>query len=309
MIETTILDIEHQSLVKDYFFRFPPEISEHTFTNLFVWRKSRPVYFAEVAGSLLLFIGAKEGSDHHKILFGPPVGTLSLPEAIEILGDAVKGAVRLPAEAVREFTDVGYTLQADRTNADYVYLVDDLARLPGRHYAKKRNQVKKCLKAHHCEYEPVTADLVPHCMAMQQRWCSTRSCNSDPGLCAEYLAIVSMFENFSELGLIGGAIRVDGDIQAFAIGEQLHPDVAVCHFEKALPGVQGLGQLINQWIALHGLSNFTFVNREQDLGVPGLRQAKKSYHPHHLVEKYTLSLTSGGTECGEIVPGCADQQD
>ena len=307
MIETTILGIEHQSLVRDYFSRFPPEISEHTFTNLFVWRKSRPVYFAEVADSLLLLIDTKGSSGRHKILFGPPVGTLSLSEAIERLGDIVEGAVRLPAEAARELTDVGYTLQADRANADYVYLVDDLARLPGRHYAKKRNQVKKCLKAYHCEYEPVTADLVPHCMTMQQRWCSTRSCKNDPGLCAEYLAIVSMFENFSELGLTGGAIRVDGDLQAFAIGEQLQTDVAVCHFEKSLPGIQGLGQLINQWFTLHALSDFTFVNREQDLGVPGLRQAKKSYHPHHMVEKYTLPPAAGGPECKELIPDCAGQ--
>jgi hypothetical protein len=101
-----------------------------------------------------------------------------------------------------------------------------------------------------------------------------------------------MFENFKELDLIGGAIRVDGVIQAFAIAEQLSPGVAVCHFEKALPGIQGLGQLINKWFALRGLKDFTFINREQDLGVPGLRQAKKSYHPHHLVEKYTLSVDS-----------------
>jgi hypothetical protein len=132
---------------------------------------------------------------------------------------------------------------------------------------------------------------------MQQYWCSLRSCDTEPGLCDEYAAILSMFDNFAELDLVGGAIRVDGEIQAFAIAEQLCPEMAVCHFEKALPGVQGLGQLINQWFALYGLASFTFVNREQDLGVPGLRQAKESYHPHHLIEKYTLSLAIVEPNC------------
>ena len=114
---------------------------------------------------------------------------------------------------------------------------------------------------------------------MQKRWCASRSCTSEPALCNEYASILSMFKNFKELDLIGGAIRVDGEIQAFAIAEQLGPGIAVCHFEKALSGIQGLGPLINQWFALYGLKDFTFINREQDLGIPGLRQAKQSYRP------------------------------
>ncbi|HHD64043.1 MAG TPA: DUF2156 domain-containing protein [Desulfobulbaceae bacterium] len=307
MIETKILNIEHQALIKDFFARFPPEISEHTFTNLFVWSNSRPVYFAEKENSLLVFIDAQDAPRPATILFGPPVGGLPISEVVAMMGDSLEGAIRLPAEPASELTDAGYALQPDRDNADYVYLVEDLARLSGRHYAKKRNQIKKCLKAHSCAYESITADLVPQCIALQQRWCTSRSCDTEPGLCAEYTAILTMFEHFFELDLIGGAIRVNGEIQAFAIGEQLNPETAVCHFEKALPGMQGLGQLINQWFALYGLTGFTFVNREQDMGVPGLRQAKKSYHPHHLVKKYTLSLTGNEPVCTTGFPGCVDE--
>jgi len=66
----------------------------------------------------------------------------------------------------------------------------------------------------------------------------------------------------------------------------------VWHFEKAMPDIQGLGQLINQWFSLHSLRGFEFVNREQDLGIPGLRQAKESYFPHHMVEKFTALMPS-----------------
>ncbi len=308
MITTRLLRFEHQTLINNYFSRFPPVLSEHTFTNLFVWSKSRPVYFAEKDNSLLFFIDAEDASRPHTILFGPPVGELPISEAVAMVGDSLAGAIRLPAESASELTAAGYFPKPDRDNGDYVYLVEDLARLAGRHYAKKRNQIKKCLKAYSCAYEPITAELVPQCIGLQQRWCASRSCDTEPGLCAEYKAILTMFEHFSELDLIGGAIRVDGEIQAFSIGEQLNSDTAVCHFEKAMSGVQGLGQLINQWFTLYGLKRFTFVNREQDLGVPGLRQAKKSYHPHHLVEKYTLSLTGDEPVCTSGVPGCADDQ-
>ena len=309
MIKTNQLDLEHRSLIRDFFTRFPPEISEHTFTNFFAWNNSRPVYFALVDESLVFFIEEKKSLANRRILFGPAAGRLSLAETIEIFGSTIGGAVRLPADSAAELTAAGYDLHADRDNADYVYRVEDLAQLAGRHYAKKLNQVKKCLNAHHCEYEPVTSSLIPDCIAMQQRWCASKSCTTDPGLCDEYLAILSMFENFTELDLIGGAIRIDGEIEAFSIAEQLSPGTAVCHFEKALPGVQGLGQLINQWFALYGLTDFTFINREQDLGVPGLRQAKKSYHPHHLVDKYILSLDTDEPVCKIFVQGCADEQD
>jgi len=98
------------------------------------------------------------------------------------------------------------------------------------------------------------------------------------------------FDNYQRLNVTGGAIRVDGEIKPFAIGEQLNPTTAVCHFEKALPEIHGLAQLINQWFAKFGLQKFEFINREQDLGIPGLRQAKESYYPHHLLEKFTVQL-------------------
>jgi hypothetical protein len=107
----------------------------------------------------------------------------------------------------------------------------------------------------------------------------------------EYSAIREAFSHYEELDPIGGAIRVNGKVEAYAVGEKLAPGTAVCHFEKAMPNVKGLGQLINQWFAKYSLSDFEFVNREQDLGVPGLRRAKESYFPHHMVEKFTARIS------------------
>jgi hypothetical protein len=195
----------------------------------------------------------------------------------------------------------GLQVANDRDNADYVYRVKDLAQLEGRRFHKKRNLIKQCLQAYDCTYEPITPGLITECTAMLDRWCKARRCRHDPGLCSESLAVRESFSHWELLRLVGGAIRIDGDIQAFALGEMLRPGTAVCHFEKAMPGFQGLGQLINQWFAKYALQDFEFENREQDLGIPGLRQAKKSYHPDHMVEKYLAWFPSAESHTLSVV--------
>ena len=108
----------------------------------------------------------------------------------------------------------------------------------------------------------------------------------------------------------GGVIRINGAVQAYAIAEELHPGTAVWHFEKAMGGIPGLGQLINQWFAKYGLSGFKYVNREQDLGIPGLRQAKRSYFPDHMVAKYSIAISTSQpfTIPGIKAKGCASEE-
>lgn len=290
MPEIRPLTLSDRSLVCDYLRIYPPEISEHTFTNLFIWQFYRPIFFAEIANSLVFLVKAA-GADDKYILFGPPAGTISIHDVFAAFGPDIIGAVRIPASAVETLPAPDFIVTPDRDNADYVYRVVDLAELAGRRYAKKRNHIKQCLSSYSCEYVPLTADLIAECEVMQENWCRTRDCRRNPGLCNEANAIAEIFAHFNEFKLLGGAVRVEGKIQAFAIAEALHPGTAVWHFEKAMTSVQGLGQLITQWFARHGLAGFTYVNREQDLGIPGIRQAKESYYPHHMVRKNSLSLS------------------
>jgi hypothetical protein len=146
------------------------------------------------------------------------------------------------------------------------------------------------LAAYDCQYELITEKTVPECLAMQDRWCAARDCKTEPGLCGEYRAIEETLRHYKELPLTGCAIRIAGNIEAFTVGEALNPSTAVCHFEKAMPQFHGLAQLINQRFAKENLAEFTYVNREQDLGIPGLRKAKESYFPDHLVEKVRIVL-------------------
>ncbi|MFZ5775576.1 MAG: DUF2156 domain-containing protein [Thermodesulfobacteriota bacterium] len=281
------LTLDDRPLVNDYLRRYPPQVSELTFTNLFAWRYSRPVWLAEFQQSLLFFAQAR----HDFVLLGNPIGPVTLAEVLAAYGDRLDRVERYPKD-MTDNTEIPSNIltEEDRDNADYVYRVQDLAELPGRHFAGKRNHITRCLNEHDCRYEEISAANLDECLAMQERWCAARDCGATPGLCGEFRAIVEALTHFEAFALTGGAIRIGKEIEAFTVAEPLAPGMAVCHFEKAMPHVHGLGQLINQWFAQFGLAGFTYVNREQDLGIPGLRQAKESYHPEFLVEKVRLVL-------------------
>jgi uncharacterized protein len=291
MTEIRPLDLQDLPLIKTYLRLYPPQVSELTFTNLFVWRAARPICVAEEEDTCIILADFREDGWWG---FGPPMGKLSSLEAVRGLGMDIKGFTRIPEDTANTLREEGLSIIPDRDNADYVYRVSDLANLAGAKYHKKRNLVKQCLEKYQCQYEEITLKNIPECMEMQNQWCTLRECGHDPVLCHEYNAIRDTFTYFELFNLIGGAIRVNGVIKAYALGEELAPDTAVWHFEKAMPEIQGLSQLVNQWFSLHSLQGFEFVNREQDLGIPGLRQAKSSYYPHHMVEKFTAIMTSAG---------------
>lgn len=299
MVKFHLLTRKDRKLINGFLTLFPPDLSEFTFTNLFAWRHVRPIWHLQLEDSLIFCIAGPEGQKK-KIILGAPIGHLSLCEALDILQEQVMGAIRIPEYEARLLQAHHTQVFEDRDNYDYVYQVSDLAQLSGRNYAKKRNLVKQCLEGYSCHYEAISEDNKAECKAMLLRWCRLRNCTDDPGLCGEFQAINDVLDNFMEFGLLGGAVRVDGIIEAFAIGEPLNRQTAVWHFEKAMPHVKGLGQLVNNWFAKYHLQGFTFVNREQDLGIPGLRQAKESYYPDHLVPKYTTMVSppkSGITGC------------
>lgn len=286
------LEISSAPLVNRYLADFPPQVSELTFTNLFAWRQTRPVWLCEFDNTLTFLVKTDICRDDEMVILGPPAGELSLAEVFDKLGEKTIGAIRVTAGEMDGLPPAEFAISPDRNNSDYVYRVRDLAELRGRKYSKKRSHVKQCLNNHECSFEYITGQNLEECRDLMTRWCQSRECDLSPGLCGESRAITTTIDLCSDFNLLGGAVRIDGEIQAFALGERLNKSTAVWHFEKALPGINGLSQLINQWFAKECLAEFEFVNREQDLGIPGLRQAKESYYPDHLVEKMTVFRTT-----------------
>lgn len=285
------LALSHQGLVDEYFRRFPPQISEFTFTNLFIWRRHYQFRIAVLHG-LLTLLAQTPGAT--PFLF-PPVGQGDLRAWAQTVFETLLAAGhrprigRLPAAAAGELASLpGAELVLDRDNSDYVYLTTNLILLSGNRYHSQKNHVNRLKKTGDWEYLALTPELVNECLNLQEAWCRLRQCEESPSLLNEEQAIVEAFKHIDLLPYRGGVLRSRGQVEAFTIGERLNPDTVVIHIEKANPEIPGLYALINQQFLERDWSPVRYVNREQDLGEPGLRKAKESYHPDHLVEKFIL---------------------
>ena len=172
---------------------------------------------------------------------------------------------------------------------DYLYNGDDLRELKGRKYHSKRNHLSNFRKNYpDYEYQSLTADMLEDVWEYINLWCKQKECSGkfSPGLICEKQAIREALDHFGELDYKGAVIRLNGQIEAFTMGEKINDETVVIHVEKANGTINGLYSAINQEFLLHQWPDVAFVNREEDTGDEGLRKAKMSYHPVALVKKY-----------------------
>ncbi len=285
------IEIGHKEIFNRFFKQDPPLVSELTFTNLFIWRHRYHPLWTRHKGCLLIILEPNEAPP-----FGlPPIGTGDKSRAIDILCGELRRTTpepricRLSEGFVGKHVDENrYTIQTDRDNSDYIYAASDLIKLAGRKYHRKKNHLNRFLKNYTFEYRDLDIDLVECFLDMQEEWCQMRECVEDPDLHSEDYAIYTALTHFEELDYKGGAICIDTKIEAFSLGEALNENTAVIHIEKANPEIPGLYTAMNQRFCKNTWARMEYINREQDLGIEGLRKAKESYYPHHMVYKYTI---------------------
>ena len=286
------LEKEDKAFLDPLFKEMQPQMSELTFTNLYVWNEAELVQLSRLDETVLL--QRKRIRDGKNLLLPP----LTRQPILTVLEDMKKGDTENYFRTLLYFTDseevkqlgARYRVEPDRDDWDYVYFSSDLSDLLGDKYHSKRNFITRCLSNYKCEYKKIDAPVVNECLQLQTQWCNLRKCYSDSGLEAENRATKTIFDNYEYLGVFGGSIYVEGKLEAFTLAEPLNNDTAVIHFEKANPEITGLYQLINQRFCQNALRTFRYVNREQDLGILGLRKAKLSYYPHHMVQKYVATI-------------------
>jgi hypothetical protein len=179
----------------------------------------------------------------------------------------------------------GVTLTEDRDNFDYLYLRTDLAELSGKKFHKKRNLVNAFLNAYVPQSAPLTQANIPQAMKVLEHW------HEDKGEDGDYIAAKEVMELYSELQLEGSIYYINGFPVGWCIGESLaQGTIFAVHFEKGIDEYKGIYQYINQNFASSLPETFTYINREQDLGNEGLRQAKMTYRPIDFVKKYIGKL-------------------
>lgn len=184
------------------------------------------------------------------------------------------------------FPKDSFEIRADEDGWDYVYSASDLAQLAGRKYHGKRNHIKKLPDS--CVYEKISEKDFDDCITYAAGCYNKNGDYDDKSKVCEQFAINTYFENFKALGLTGGVLRLDGEIIAFTVGERINSDTLGVHIEKADSSVDGAYPAINRMFAQSEGGGFTYINREEDLGIEGLRKAKRSYHPVFMIKKHTL---------------------
>lgn len=168
---------------------------------------------------------------------------------------------------------------------DYLYLRQDLAELKGQNYQPKRNHVNRFRKKYDYHFKPLTEEMIPDCFTLFETWCEERKCEEDESLTNERKALTYGLNHFHELGIVGAGLWIEGRMIAFTYGAQINHDTFCIHAEKALGDYSGAYNTINQEFAAYLPEKIVYINREEDLGISGLRKAKLSYHPAQLLEK------------------------
>ena len=181
-------------------------------------------------------------------------------------------------------------IEPARDQYDYIYRRTDLATLHGRHLDAKRNHIHRFREEHPVfEYRPLTPELFDECRRLTDIWQEEKG-GSDT-ISAEKQVMETIFSNWDALGMIGGSILVDGRMVAFAYGAAVTTDTFDVCVEKADRHVEGAFAIINQQFAEHLPEQYIYLNREEDMGIPGLRQAKLSYHPEILLTYNVVHIT------------------
>lgn len=184
-----------------------------------------------------------------------------------------------------------FTIERSDRTADYVYEGNALRELPGRKFGSKRNHISQFLRKYP-DYEVVEVgpQNLDECRRIIDEWCQARNCTcGSPESCERY-ACNRMLDAWEQLNMKGMLIRVDGKFEAFTIGESLDEETVVIRFEKANGDIHGLYAILNRDFLMKEWAQFAFVNREEDMGIEGLRKAKQSYNPSRMIDKYTLFL-------------------
>jgi hypothetical protein len=258
----------------------PDGVSEYTFSNLYLFRARYNYRVSKVPEKTLILSGEREGKKFFMTPCDVPGrGILDELFATHDYWKGISDSVLCPSRIHLE--QWGVEVTEDRDNFDYLYLRSELAELSGKKFHKKRNLVNAFINSYQYQERPLTKELIPQAMTVLERWCA------DKGIQGDFIAAKEALDLFEVLGMQGAMYYVDGVPAGWCLGESLAKGrMFAVHFEKGVEAYKGIYQFINQAFAAALPKHFTHINREQDLGDEGLRQAKMTYRPSGFVRKY-----------------------
>lgn len=304
MIDFKPVDIEDKNLMTRYFHSVNYRNCDFSFATVFCWSHKYQTAYAILDGFMLVRFLCDDGLPCYMM----PIGEGNMSSILrEILKDSCERKERFRIHAITsEMFDVldkalpdTFLFNEDRDYFEYIYQVSDLVSLSGKKFQPKRNHINQFKRLYpNYSYKELTASLIPLCLDLYKEWQSIHlSKYPDADLVDEKISVDLAFKYYYLLELKGGVLFVDNKIVAFTYGEQITSDTFAIHAEKALHSVHGAYPMINQLFAEQEAKNFVYINREEDLGIESLRQAKMSYHPFMFLRRGSVYLKADNPLC------------
>lgn len=279
--------------------------TEFNFTVLYIWRG---IMRSKVCRAGEYFVVKFHPKDAPAPMYLFPVGKGTQQQLQQLIGQCMEDAKGngfpfLMASVQQEQIEVLESLFPDkfvfepyRNSFDYIYSAEDLVFLRGKKFQSKRNFISRFKRQEGWSYEAVGKNNLEECARMSIKWCAKYGCGKDPSMASESCSVKNAIENFEELGLCGGLLRLNGEVVAFTIAEKTNSDTLLVHIEKAYADIVGAYPTIaNEFLRntivsdeATGQLSVKYINREDDAGDLGLREAKMQYHPLFLLEKYSV---------------------
>ena len=297
------LTLEDYGLLKGYFEYQPYRISSYSLPSIIAWSSScYHSYYTILDGTVLVATESSDDPAERYLIM--PITPDPTPTAVFLQKLVLEAGLERISFVPEDYIErAGYSslerffeIKEQPEYEDYIYLTKDLAELKGNRYAKKRNLIhqftREFLQHNRVSTGPLTAGEVPECLVFLEDWCAQRECEAgqEENVACEKAAVIAALNSIEEMDWRGLWVRIDGEVNAFAIVSHLTPDMGALNFEKAYAHVKGLYQFLDNQCAQQLFNGYLYVNKESDMGLSSLAESKRSYHPVLKIKSYCLRI-------------------
>lgn len=313
MIHFKPITLADKATIEGYTLRSECRNCDMAFANIYCWRHFHQTAWAEVEGFLVIrFLPDGKG----RVGYMQPIGEGDFAPILPLLAEDAErnfgqrlhlyGLCREGRQILSEAPHLLPAFDDNRDLSDYIYTAEELRTLAGRRYQPKRNHLNRFFSRYNYRYEPLERRHFDDCLRLEAAWRKERtSADDSESMRFEQEALHEAFDHFEELGLRGGVLYVEEQLVAFTYGSAINYDTFDCHIEKADTRYEGVFAAINKLFAESLPAEFTYINREEDMGLEGLRRSKLSYYPTLLWPKTTaILLTKREQACKELWMEC-----
>jgi hypothetical protein len=302
------ITLENRPLIEEYLRGFEYKTSGLSYSSLYMWKEINQFSWKEI-GDYLCIAAADNLEEEMGLSFMFPPLTRTGGYEAEGLRETIAAAREIFEAKGEEFVMMlvpfhmveifgrllpgEFSFEADRPNFDYVYDTRELIELRGKKFHGKRNHLNYFLSHYDYTYERMTSDMAGEIMRFIDEFNARKALpegHERELLEMEKEAMADVLTHLEDVGYLAGIIRIGGKVEAISIGGQLGSKTVTVHVEKANVEYRGLYQAINNEFCRHMASHVKRINREEDMGIAGLRKAKLSYNPIKLIEKYIVKV-------------------